>query len=75
MQDSLSHVFSSLFSDHFVSPVTDNLLFLNQWKRENIHERMCGTQLLILGLLATNPATVPDGIAMDTMHFYVIQTG
>ena len=24
----------SIFSDHFVSPVTDNLLFFNKWKRE-----------------------------------------
>ena len=32
-QASLSKFFSALFSDHFVSPVTDNLLFFNKWKR------------------------------------------
>ena len=32
---------SFLFSDHFVLPVTDSLLFLNKWKREKIHEKMC----------------------------------
>ena len=39
MHDSLTHVFSLLFSDHFVSPVTDSLIFLNKWKREKINEK------------------------------------
>ena len=51
-----------LFTDNFVSQVTDDLLFLNKWKSEKIHERMCGMQVSILGLLATDPAAVPDGL-------------
>ena len=38
--------FSLLFSDHFVSPVTDSFLFLNKLKREKIREKMCSTQVL-----------------------------
>ena len=34
-QASLSKFFSLLFSDHFVSPVTNNLFSLNKWKRKN----------------------------------------
>ena len=66
-------MFSLLFSDHFVSRVTDSLLFMNSWKREKIHEKVCGTQVSISGMLANDPATVPDGL--PTMQFYVIQTG
>ena len=54
--------FSLLFSDHFVSSITDSLLFLNYWKRENIHEKMCSTQVSIFGLLANDPATLPSGL-------------
>ena len=43
----------SQFSDHFVSPVTDDLFFLNYWKREKIHERMFDTQVSISDLLAS----------------------
>ena len=32
--------FSLLFSDHFGLSVTDTLVFLNEWKRERIYERM-----------------------------------
>ena len=51
-QASLSQFFSSQFSDHFVSRVTDNLLFLNEWKREKINKILCGTHVSISGLLA-----------------------
>ena len=53
--------FSLLFSDHFVSPVTDSLFSLNKCKREKIYVSLCCTQVSILGLLANDPATVPDG--------------
>ena len=50
---SLGQIFSLLFSDNFLSPVTDNLLYLNEWKSEKkIHERMYGTQLSISNLHA-----------------------
>ena len=50
---SLGQIFSLLFSDNFLSPVTDNLLYLNEWKSEKkIHERMCGTQVSISSLHA-----------------------
>ena len=61
--------FSLLFIDHFVSPVTDCLLFLNKWKREKIHDRMCGTQVSILGRLANDPATAARLVAIDIMQF------
>ena len=48
----MSQFFSLLFSNHFVSQLTGNLLFLNWWTSEKIHKRMCGTQVLISGLLA-----------------------
>ena len=54
--------FSFLFSNHFVSPVADSLLFLNLWKREKIHEKICDTHVSIFGLLANDPVTVPDGL-------------
>ena len=61
--------FSLLFSDHFVSLVTDSLLFLNQWKREKIHEKMCGTKVSILSLLVNDPATVPDRFPWTPCNF------
>ena len=61
--------FSLLCSDHFVSPVTDSLLFLNKWKIEKIHERMCGTQVSTLGLLANDLATVSDGLPWTSCNF------
>ena len=38
---------------------------------------MCGTQVSILGVLANDPATVPNGLpwTVQYMQFYVIQTG
>ena len=53
--------FSLLFSVHFVSPVTDSLLFLNKWKREKIHEKMCGTQVSILVCLQMTQLQCPMG--------------
>ena len=48
-QASLSQLFSLLFSDHFVPPITDtcNLLFLNEGKKENIHDRIRSPQMSI----------------------------
>ena len=59
---------SLLFSDHFVLQVTGSLLFLNYWKREKIHEKMC-TQVSILSLLANDPATVPNGLSWTPCNF------
>ena len=63
-------LFTLLFSDHFVSPEIYSLLFLNKLKK--IHERMCGTKMSILGLLANNPATVADGMPWTPFNFNAI---
>ena len=53
-QASLSQLFSLLISDHFVPPITENLFFLNEWKKENIHDRICSTQMSISGLFVND---------------------
>ena len=65
----LGPYFSLLFSDHYVSSVTDSLLFLNWWKRDKTHETMCGTQVSILVQLANDPAKVPNWLPWTQCNF------
>ena len=79
-QASLSQFFSLLFSDHIVPPITDDLFFLIEWKKENIHDRICSTQMSISGLFANDWDVLLTQlqcprVAMDIMQFYAIQTG
>ena len=70
---SLSQLFSLLFSDHFLSPVTHNFLFLNKWKTEK-NMKECVVRKCHSGSACKWPSYSARWVAMDTMQFYVIQT-
>ena len=65
MHDSLTHVFLC----YLATILFRQLAFLEFVEERKIHEKMCDTHVSILGLLANDPATVPDGLPWTSCDF------